>query len=263
MNRRRHTITLDDLESAIDVRLRPQAADDGAAPARRPGARCPRSAVIATTAAVSAALAFGGQVALPELAEQRIARALEEQGRGVRVDVSAMPALMLLLGHADRVTIGAQEVRLGGGSSGHDPVAAMIGVEQLRFDASRLRLMAGALREVELRKDGHAFRASAVLDRRELGRLAAAGTALAGAQLVPVQGNGQEIRLRAEARTIGIGTEAVLEASGGALVLRPSRSLGPWVTVTVFRHERVHVRSVESRILDADAFRLTVSGTVH
>src|SRR5213595_148133 len=73
----------------------------------------------AVVLAVLVLLAVAAQLLLPGIAENRVRDRLAHDGRVESVHVSAFPAVKLLWGKADRVTVRMASVRMGTGRLGH------------------------------------------------------------------------------------------------------------------------------------------------
>lgn len=196
-------------------------------------------------AAVVLALLAACQLVLPGIAARRVRAMLARSGpaRSVSVSVSAWPAVELLWGHADSVSVSLRSwssspgrldgdlSRLGDAGTVHASVGMVrIGalvVHDASLVASRGRLVGeGTVRESDLR--------AAVPFLRSV---------------VPVTSARGTLVLRGTASVLGLlngSVDATVRARDGALVVSPDVPLGGLATVTVFAARGVRVTGVSA-----------------
>jgi len=215
-----------------------------------------RIIAVAIVLAVLVVLAVAAQLVLPGIAENRIRDRLARDGRVESVRVSAFPAVKLLWGKADRVTVRMANVRTGVGGLG-----SLIGrtADAGRVDAStrELDVLTLRLRDASLRKRGGQLEGEATVTDADLRAALPAGFAVR-----PVaSGNGQLV-LRGTATLFGatISANAVLLAQDGRLKIAPDVPFGGFAALTVFSDPHVHVESVGARAAPGGGFTLTASG---
>jgi hypothetical protein len=235
------TALLEDLRPATTIPATP-------APVSR--ARRPRRwRLAALVAAVTAVAAAGAaQALLPTIAEQRVAAALGESGEVSSVRVSAFPAVKLLWGSADSVSVrmASYDAPIGGGGGGESGgLAEMRGIDRLDVAIDTLGVGPVTLRDVRLAKDGAAIRARAAVST------AAVREALpAGLSLEPTAGPGGRLELDGAARAFGFDADAsaVIVADEGRIVIRPDDPvLASLAAVTVFEDPAVAVTDVRAQ----------------
>ena len=212
--------------------------------------------------AVVAVTLVAAQLALPPVAEDRIADDLEVLGSRPAVDVDALPAGKLLWGRADRVELRFPRATLRPLGVG-DQLARTEATDELDARAERLSIGPIAVRDATLRKDGNALRAGAVADEGEL------VSALPGfLELRPVPGAGGDGLVFEGAATafgVRVALRARLRGVDGRMVLSPDGLLGGFASVAVFDDPRVRVEdlsatpveggieiAVEGRLADAE-----------
>src|SRR2546423_13547039 len=113
------------------------------------------SRIIAAGVALAALvlLAVVAQVVLPGLAENRVRDRLAHDGRVESVQVSAFPAVKLLWGKADRVTVRMASVRTGVGRLG-SLIGRTADADRLDGSTRELDVLTLRLRDARLHKRG-------------------------------------------------------------------------------------------------------------
>jgi hypothetical protein len=205
----------------------------------------PRARAAVVAALVLAALFLLAQILLPDLAERRIRSRLEGKASVQRVDVRAFPAIKLLWNHADRVEIRMGELRVGGGE-----LVGLVddagGVKRLDARAGTLRTGVTVLHEARLEKDGDRLTGQARMTDTDV-RTAFPVTF----RITPVGVQDGLLVLRGGVDVLGqvVGVTARLVASGGGIVVAPEGIplVGSLINLTVFRDDRVTVRSLTAR----------------
>ncbi len=195
------------------------------------------------------------QLIAPGIAEQRLRDRLGRSGQVRSVHVSAFPAVELLFGHADTVSVALDSVRTGP-SSASGLVALTRATGSLDVVIARLAIGPLALTDVRLRKDDRGeLMARAHLAARDL-----AAAVPPGLSVAPVASGGGQLLLRGQISAFGLSASAnaVLCARDGRLVLVPDVPFGGLATVTVYGDPRVQVDGVAAQP-DADGFELSAS----
>src|SRR2546421_2444645 len=196
------------------------------------------------------------QLLLPGIAENRLRDRLARDGHVDSVHVSAFPAVKLLWGHADRVTVHMASVRTGTGRLGH-LLASPGDAGRVDATARELDVLTLRLRDASLRKRDGRLEGEATVTDADLRAALPAGFAVR-----PVaSGNGQLV-LRGTATLFGatISANAVLLAQDGSLRIAPDVPFGGFAALTVFSDPHVHVEGVGARAAPGGGFTLTAHG---
>jgi hypothetical protein len=210
--------------------------------------------VYALVGLVVAAL-VGGQVALPRLAERRIAGDLRATGDVEHVSVHAFPAVKLLWNRADRVEVRMSEARAGTGR-----LAKLLrdtrATHELDARVARLQVGPLLLRDIVLRKDGDRLSGEGSVATDDL-----AAALPSGLGVRPLATDDGQLVLEATAGLFGLRAafRARLLAREGALVIAPDGLLAGIGSLTVFSDRRIEVSSVGSRSRE-DGFTLVAKG---
>jgi len=198
-----------------------------------------------------------GQLVLPVIAAGRIRDSLVSHASGVRVSVTATPALELLFGHADRVTVHIDQLyplrnraKLGG------LFARMGGTDDL--DASVEHVVVGgvALQHIVLTKRGAQLMGKATVTRAAIE--AALPLELQIAERNP---NPQTLLLSASTNVLGhtVAGTAIVTVEDGRLVIAPDNPLLGFLHLTLFDDPRVEVQTVSARS-DGEAYTFAATG---
>lgn len=218
-----------------------------------PTSRSGRIAVGALGTAIG--LLAAAQLVLPPLAERRVRDDLDDRGRVRSVEVSALPAVKLLWGRADRV-----EVRMDSYRSGQAPLADAVArahaTGELDARTAELRVGPLVLRDARLTKDGDRLDGTAIL--RETDLVAALPPYL---DVRPVGADAGGLVLDGSATLLGasVRARARVRARDGAVVVEPEAALLP--SLAVFSDPRVQVRQVGGRLGEAE-LALTASAAL-
>jgi LmeA-like phospholipid-binding len=199
------------------------------------------------------------QLFLPGLAADRIASRLRRYGHVSSVSVSAWPAVELLWGSADSVTVRAGDLRL---SPSQTAARLWEGRDAHSIDMAAASVREGPLRltDVSLRKQGRQVSASGLASDADVRAALPAG--------LSVTLLGSE-RGRVQVRAIGglfgahAPVDAVAEATEGRLVAHPLGVLLEGAQLTLFSDRHVLVEGVAAtRVGPADrpGYRLSVRG---
>jgi hypothetical protein len=193
------------------------------------------------------------QVVLPPVAAKRVEDRVGRYGTVVDAHVSAFPAVELLWGKADTVTVNAGTLTL---------TPAQIG--SLLWEARDARDMTVSARAVNLRvpvllptglpvsgvrmeKHGSSIHATATLTQTQLD-----GALPSGVHVQPVAAGEGEVQVRASGGLFGVeaSIEAVVRPLEGKLVAEPKGfPLAGIATVTLFSDPHLKVESVGVRVL--------------
>ena len=225
--------------------------------ARAPAGARRRPLVIAASALVAlAVLVFGiGQLILPSIAA-RVIRDSIAGGEGVQVSVSATPAVKLLFGSADRVTVRMQ--RLQSAQSNDASLIAQAGAaHDLDASIGELRTNGLLLSNVSLRKRGSEMSATATVNRSVVAAMLPLNLRLAAQP-----GTADGIVATGSFQLLGATStvNAVVAAVGGRIVLSPDLpALGRLVNLTIFSAPAFWFDSVTSSGI-GDSYVIRVSG---
>jgi hypothetical protein len=210
------------------------------------------------------ALVVVAQFVLPGLAAKRLRADLAAQGSDVHVEVSAFPAIKLLLKHADKVTIsvGAYTTDDASSADSGDDLPGLLAqtkaTKNLDVDVRILNDRLLRMQDVHLHKDGDALVANVTLLKSDIDAALPAHLRLTGSDAdgLTVSGSTSVFgeSLDADAR--------IAVDDDGSLVLSPDDSgigLGDLVSVPIFEDDRVAVDAISARST-ADSYALTVRG---
>jgi hypothetical protein len=205
--------------------------------------------------AVLVVLAAAAQLLLPGIAEDRVRDRLAHNGRVESVHVSAFPAIKLLWGRADRVTVRMANVRAGVGRLG-DLIGRTADDDRVDASTRELDVLTLRLRDARLQKRGDRLVGEATVTDADLRAALPPGFALR-----PVASADGRLVLRGTATLFGttISANAVLLAQDGRLKIAPDVPFGGFAALTVFADPHVHVDGVGARAAPG-GFTLTARG---
>ncbi|HEX4109187.1 MAG TPA: LmeA family phospholipid-binding protein [Solirubrobacteraceae bacterium] len=212
------------------------------------------AAVVLATVCVLLALS---QLLLPGIAASRLRTRLSRNGVVERVSVSAFPALKLLWGHADKVTVHYASMHVNNAR-----VSSLMGqsrnVGKVDVYARTLDIGPLSLTNAVLHKRGDQLTGEAALSTAALSHALPSGFSVQ-----PVASGNGELELRASASLFGLGVSAdvLLEAQEGSLVLVPIGIpiIGSSLRLTVFNEPNARVSGVGART-QAGGYLLTAQG---
>ena len=212
----------------------------------------------ASVLAVLVVLAVTAQLVLPGIAENRIRDRLAHDGRVESVHVSAFPAVKLLWGKADRVTVRMANVREAVGRLG-DLIGRTADAGRVDASTRELDVLTLRLRDASLRKRGNRLVGEATVTDADLRSALPPGFSVR-----PVASADGQLVLRGTATLFGttISANAVLLAQGGRLRIAPDLPFGGFAALTVFSDPHVHVDGVGARAAAGGGFTLTATGRV-
>lgn len=211
-------------------------------------------------------LAVIAQLVLPGLAAKRLRSDLAADGSDVHVEISAFPAVKLLLKHADKVTISVGTYKTDDSSSdasGDDDLADLLaqtkGTTKLDVDVRVLNDSLLRMQDVRLHKDGNALTANVTLLKSDIDAALPAHLRLtgSGADGLTVSGSTSVFGEDVDA-------DAKIQADDdGSLVISPDGGddldLGDLVSVPIFDDKRVAVDAISARAA-SDRYAITVRG---
>jgi len=198
----------------------------------------------------------GIQLVAPGIAEQRLRTRLSHSGNVLSITVGALPAIELLFGHADKVTVRMGTVRVRIGDAGN-LLATASETGSLDVHAQHVEIGPLGLDDavVTKRSDGQLMATALLSD-------AALASALPpGFAVFPVASGDGKLLLQGQLSAFGVtaSADAVLQASNGRLVLAPAGTLANLLSLTVFNDPRVHVDAVGAAAARG-GFELTATG---
>jgi hypothetical protein len=199
------------------------------------------------------------QVFLPGLAASTIRSKLRRYGHVESVSVSAWPALELLWGSADSVSVKARDLAVSTGQA-----AKLLwegrGASRVDMTASIVRLGPLRVSDASLRKRGDALSAQARASAADV-----SAALPAGVSLTLVRSEGGQVEVRATGGLFGVGAsvDAVAGAQEGHLVARPVGLLFGGLQLTLFADPHVYVQGVAAQALagtsESPAYELQIS----
>jgi hypothetical protein len=212
--------------------------------------RAARRALIVAAGLV--ALLALAQLLLPMLAEDRLRGRLERDGKVESVDVSAFPAVKLLWGRADRVTIRMADAGAGPGRFA-DLLVSTDEADELDARVRSLRILTLTFRDVALRKRGRDLSGTATVTGADL-----RAALPAGFDVRPVASGDGALVFEGTATLLGrsLTGQAVVAARNGRVLLAPNLPFGGFLSLTVFEDPRIEVLDVGAQARP-DGFVLT------
>lgn len=219
-----------------------------------------RRALLAVVGLLVVAL-IAAQLLLPGVAENRLKSDLETQGSDVTVSVKAFPAVKLLFGRADDVTIDVANLRPDetgeDGDSLSDLLAETKKTKKLDVHVNVLEDKLLRIEDVRLTKDGDNLTAVVKLRKSDVDEALPAELELVDRD-VP---NGLAVAGSTDVFGEQIEAEANIYADDdGTLVLEPSDELlGDLVSVPIFEDDRVAVDSMSAKN-SGDGYEVTARG---
>jgi hypothetical protein len=197
------------------------------------------------------------QVLLPSIAASRIRDSLQAHGEGVTVSVAAFPAVMLLFGHADRITVHVHELHAGGRGDLIGLLGRAANVDRLDATIDKMYVVGFELDDVSLQKRGSTMSAQATVTRRAIAEVLPANIQLRGTP----EGR-QALRLTVQAKVFGhsLSAAALLGVSNGALQISPAIPVLDLLHVTAFSDPQVSLDAIQ---MESRGERYTFSLTGH
>jgi hypothetical protein len=205
----------------------------------------PRALTVGGAALVVAIALILSQALLPSIAASRLRSSLSGVARGVHVSVQATPALKLLLGEADKVTLRIGRLRANGRSN----LSALLDRSRASTDvyAHVAQLITGSLdlADITFVKQGSRLRGSLDVSRAAVDAALPFGLTTS---VSPAAGDALTLSARVKLLGATLQLNAYLEARDGDVQIVPESSLLP--ALTVFSDPTVSV----------DALRVATSG---
>ena len=183
------------------------------------------------------------QLLLPGFAERRVRDDLSPYGVVERVSISAFPAVQLLWGRADDVTVRMRDYRSGRGRLA-DFLVRTDATDRLDVGVGSVRVGVLTIRDARLTKDGDRLAGSARVTDGDLARALPPEL-----EVRPVGGDADALVLEGAAVALGVEVRARarLRARAGTVVVEPEGLLGGLASLTVFSDPRVDVLGVGGR----------------
>ena len=212
---------------------------------------------LAVLAAVLVFAFLATELIVPRQAADRLRADLEKNGTVRKLEVRAFPALKLLFGRADRVTVEMDTLK----TTGTGRIAELIDQSDRtdRLDATVSTLTVGPLvvRDASVAKRGDLISGEARVTPDDI----AAAVPFGAVEVTPVVGDDGALVLEGSAPVFGtrVGVRARVSATDGAIVAAADGLLGGLGSITVFRDPRVRVDAVGASER-ADGFVVTAEG---
>jgi hypothetical protein len=188
------------------------------------------------------------QIFLPKLAASRISSRIGKYGQVQSVHVSAWPAIELLWGHADSVTVRARELKVSPGQTGKLLWQAR-GLDELDLTSPSTREGPLPLHDVSFHKRGSKMHAQARVSNADI------KAALPPGFDVQLLGSAEgHVEVRASGGLFGVGTsvDAVAQASDGRLVVQPRGFLLEALKLTLFSDPHVYIESLAASAIGGE-----------
>jgi LmeA-like phospholipid-binding len=197
------------------------------------------------------------QVLLPRLAALRIEETALDRASGVSVHVSAFPALELLFGKADRVTVHAREMSPGGQGNIRALLGKAASIDNLDVTVDRMYVLGLAVDDVSLDKDGRSVSARATVTRRAIHAVLPANISL-----LERQEGERSLRLTIRASVLGyrVDPTARLAVADGALEVSPELPLFSQLHLDLFSDPQVALTRVNMRA-SGERYTFTLGGS--
>jgi hypothetical protein len=202
------------------------------------------------------------QVFLPGIAASRISSRVGRYGSVESVTVKAWPAVELLWGHADSVTVRARSLELSPAQTGKLLREAR-GVNKVDLTASAAQEGPLRLSDVGFHKQGAALSAQAQISSANV-----KAALPEGFDVRLLSSRAGEVEVRATGGLFGVGASvnAVAHASAGRLVASPRGFLVGGLQLTVFSEPDVHVEGVGASAISGSegvvSYRLTIRASL-
>jgi LmeA-like phospholipid-binding len=220
--------------------------------------------IAAATAGALLLLLLLAQLFLPGIAASRISDRVARYGRVRAVHVSAWPAVKLLWGDADSVSLRAGQLHLSPANAAKLAHEAS-GVARLDATATGVRLGSLQLSEVSMRKRGDELSARAFVSDSALH--AALPSSVEELQLLRSQAGSVEVSASGGLFGISTSLDAVVQPREGRLVAIPRIFPLPGVTLTLFSDPHVYVGGVAASRATSPAgepgYRLSMRARLH
>jgi hypothetical protein len=209
------------------------------------------------TALTVAIVVFGvGQLVLPPLVEHIVRGRLAQHGKVQSVEVSAFPAIELLFGDADSVTVKMASYNASESQVGTNLNQAA-GVSNLKVTIGTVNSGLVKVNDVSLTKHGDQLMGSAQLTEADL---RAAVLVLSSVSTVTSATGGVTVRGSAQIPLVGqVSADANVAARGGRVVLSGEGLIGSFVHLTVWSDPHVRVESISGATTDSGVRLMAVA----
>ena len=197
------------------------------------------------------------QLFLPKLAASKISSRIGKYGKVESVHVSAWPAIELLWGDADSVSVHAGSLSISPAQTGKLLWEAR-GIDKLDLTAAGVREGTLPVSHVSLRKRGSSLHAQAFASESDVHAALPAGF---GVQLLGSSGGEVEVRASGGLFGIDASVDAVAKASEGELVVQPRGFLLEGFKLTLFAEPHVYVEALGASA-SAGGYALSVNASL-
>jgi hypothetical protein len=222
---------------------------------RRGGAASRVLRYAAVAAVLLLVLVAIAQLVLPGIAASTVRSRVGRYGAVARASVSAFPAVQLLWGSADRVTVRADALRLTPAQTAKLVWEAR-GAE--RVDASAASVQEGPLRltDAAFAQRGARLHGEATISGEDV-----RASLPPGLDVRLLASGGGQVLVQVSGGLFGVGgsLQAVALAEGGALVVRPRAPGLAALRLTLFSDPHVFVQGVGARALPGGGYRLSMN----
>jgi hypothetical protein len=214
--------------------------------------------VAAGVAGATALVLVLAQVLLPGIAANRISSRLRRYGTVESVRVKAWPALKLLWGSADSVTVRARSLKVTPTQTARLLWEAR-GLSDIEMTAASVNEGGLQLHDVSLRKRANVLTAQARTTEMDV-----KAALPEGLDLRLLASEAGEVKVRASGGLFGVAgsLDAVAGASEGKLIARPAGSSRGGLTLTVFSEPHVYVEAVGASALRSPGGQLSYQLTI-
>ena len=224
---------------------------------RRLGGGQRRTRLLLGLVAAALLLLLLAQVFGPGIAASRIASRVGRYGALESVEVRAWPAVELLWGSADSVTVRARRLSLSPAQAA-DLLWEGRGVDSVKLSASSVMIGPLRLSDARLQKQGSSLSAEAVTGEADV-----RAALPPGLHLELLGSEAGSVHVRASGGLFGVGStvQALAAASAGRLVVQPLGLLAQGLTVTLFSDPHVYVEGVGASVRSGSppSYRLRMS----
>jgi hypothetical protein len=196
------------------------------------------------------------QLVLPRIAASRISSRVGRYGRVESVGVRAWPAVELLWGSADSVSVRARRLSLSPSQAAKLLWEAR-GVESLQFAALSIQLGPLGLGDARVHKQGSSLAAEALIGEAGVRSALPKGLAV---KLVKSEGGAVQVTASGGLFGVGPAVQALAAPQEGKLVVRPLGFLLRGLTLTLFSDPHVYVEGVGASVQPGSprTYRLTM-----
>jgi hypothetical protein len=196
------------------------------------------------------------QLVLPRIAASRISSRVGRYGHIESVGVRAWPAVELLWGSADSVSVRARRLSLSPSQAAKLLWEAR-GVESLQFAALSIQLGPLGLGDARVHKQGSSLAAEALIGEAGVRSALPKGLAV---KLVKSEGGAVQVTASGGLFGVGPAVQALAAPQEGKLVVRPLGFLLRGLTLTLFSDPHVYVEGVGASVQPGSprTYRLTM-----